>query len=169
MTAIKCDSIVIKVYFSNLNTFQSELSQLKKDVKESTRAAYGLETKKNLLVQWRAFSLFCTYFKLSCFPVSLSTICCYAQFLSRSLKYVDSIRNDIIGVRVLHIYLDYPFRHLENFVYKLLIKGLVKTKQHFPRRALPITPDILLEMVTFLDLSDPSDCVFGVFFYLPSF
>jgi hypothetical protein len=82
---------------------------------------------------------------------------------------VDSIRNDIIGVRVLHIYLDYPFRHLENFVYKLLIKGLVKTKQHFPRRALPITPDILLEMVTFLDLSDPSDCVFGVFFYLPSF
>jgi hypothetical protein len=79
------------------------------------------------------------YFKLSCYPVSLSTICCYAQFLSRSLKSVDSIRN---GVRVLHLYLDYPFPHSENFVYKLLIKGLVKTKQHFPRRALPITPDI---------------------------
>ena len=142
MTFIRCDSIVIKVYFSNLNTFQSELSQLKKDVKESTRAAYALGTKNNLLVQWRAFLLFCTYFKLSCFPVSLSTICCYAQFLSRSLKSVDSIRNYII------------------FVYKLLIKGLVKTKQHFPRRALPITPDNLLEMVKFLDLYDPSDCVF---------
>ena len=160
MTFIRCDSIVIKVYFSNLNTFQSELSQLKKDVKESTRAAYTLGTKNNLLVQWRAFLLFCTYFKLSCFPVSLSTICCYAQFRSRSLKSVNSIRNYINGVRVLHLYLDYPFPHLEKVVYKLLIKGLVKTKQHFPRRALPITPDNLLEMVKFLDLYDPSDCVF---------
>ena len=73
---------------------------------------------------------------------------------------MDSIRNYINGVRVLHLYLDYPFPHSENFVYKLLIKGLVKTKQHFPRRALPITPDILLEMVKLLDLYDPSDCVF---------
>ena len=127
MTFIRCDSIVIKVYFF-------KFTQLKKDVKESTRATYALGTKKNLLVQWRAFLLFCIYFKLSFFPVSMCTICCYAQFLSRSLKSVDSIRNYINGVRVLHLYLDYPFPHLENFVYKLLIKGLVKTKQHFPGR-----------------------------------
>jgi hypothetical protein len=69
-----------------------------------------------------------------------------SQFLIRSLKSVDSIRNYINGVRVLHLYLDYPFPHSENFVYKLLINGLVKTKQHFPRRALPITPDNLLQM-----------------------
>ena len=133
---------------------------MKKDVKESTRAAYALGTKKNLLVQWRALLLVYTYSKLSCFPVSLSTICCYAQFLSRSLKYVDSIRN--------YINLDYPFPHLENVVYKLLIKGLVKTKQHFPRRALPITPYILLEIVKFLDLYDPLDCAFWciTFFFL---
>jgi hypothetical protein len=56
-----------------------------------------------------------------------------------------------------------------NFVYKLLIKGLVKTKQHFTRRALPITPDILLEMVMFLDLYDPSDCVFWCIFLFAFF
>ena len=72
----------------------------------------------------------------------------------------------------MHLYLDYPFPRLEKFVYKLLIKGLGKTKQHFPRRALPITPDILLEMVKFLDLYDPSDCAFWCkifIFILPSF
>jgi hypothetical protein len=57
-------------------------------------------------------------------PGMLTTV---LKFLSRSLKYVDSIRNYINGFRVLHLYLDYPFPDLENFVYKLLIKGLVKT------------------------------------------
>ena len=120
---------------------------MKKDVKKSTRAAYALGTKKNLLIQWRACLLFYTYLnvlvflsvclryvaifallhlsKRSWFPVSLSTICCYAEFLSRSLKYVDSIRN--------YINLDYPFPHLENVVYKLLIKGMVKTKKTFSK------------------------------------
>ncbi|VDI60594.1 Hypothetical predicted protein [Mytilus galloprovincialis] len=48
---ILCDNIT---YVTVINT-ELELIQLKEDVKVSTRAAYALGSKKNLLVQWRAF------------------------------------------------------------------------------------------------------------------
>ena len=72
----------------------------------------------------------CSFAFILNFLVFLSVCLRYVamlKFLSRSLKSVDSIRNYINGVRILHLYLDYPFPDLENFVYKLLIKELVKT------------------------------------------
>ncbi|CAC5391973.1 unnamed protein product [Mytilus coruscus] len=146
-----------------------ELIQLKEDVRVSTRAAYALGSKKNLLVQWRAFLLFCTYFNMSFIPANLDTICCYAQFLSRSFKSVESIKNYINDVKVMHLMLDCTFPHLDSFVYKLLIKGLSRTKLHMPRRALPISPDILLEMVKHLNLESSSDCVYWCLFLFAFF
>ena len=134
------------------------------DVRLSTKAAYAIGTRKNLVVQWRAFLLFCTYFDLCFIPASLNTICCYIQFLSRSFKSVDSIKNYVQGVKVMHSLLDYPFPHLDSFKLKLLVKGLYKIKQHFPRQALAITPELLLDMSRFFNFDKSSDCAYWCLF-----
>ncbi|CAC5393054.1 unnamed protein product [Mytilus coruscus] len=87
----------------------------------------------------------------------------------RSFKSVESIKNYINGVKVMHLMLDCTFPHLDSFVYKLLIKGLSRTKLHMPRRALPISPDILLEMVKHLNLESSSDCVYWCLFLFAVF
>ncbi|CAG2226402.1 unnamed protein product [Mytilus edulis] len=165
---------------SNLEEFEVEDSlfsfshnvqfkQLEKDVKKSTKSAFAVGTKKNLVSQWRAFLLFCFYFDVAPIPVTFKTINCYAQFLSRSFKSTDSIRNYINGVKIMHFYLDLPFPPLDNFEFKLLMAGISRVKQHCPRQARPITPDLLKEMLKFLDLDNCTDIVYWCLFLFAFF
>jgi hypothetical protein len=122
-----------------------------------------------LLIQWKAYFLFCTYFNLTQIPATLENVCLYAQFLSRSFKSTDSVRNYISGIKLLHLFLDVEFPHIHEFEFKLVLKGLARLNPHLPRQALPITPDMLLEFYPFLDLRNLFDatawCVllFGFF------
>ncbi|VDI05547.1 Hypothetical predicted protein [Mytilus galloprovincialis] len=146
-----------------------QFKQLEKDVKKSTKSAFAVGTKKNLVSQWRAFLLFCFYFDVAPIPVTFKTINCYAQFLSRSFKSTDSIRNYINGVKIMHFYLDLPFPPLDNFEFKLLMAGISRVKQHCPRQARPITPDLLKEMLKFLDLDNCTDIVYWCLFFFAFF
>ena len=83
-------------------------------------------------------------------PASLSTVCAFAQFLSRSFKSVSSIRNNLYAVKVLHILHGYDFTHLEAIEYKLLMRGLARLKMHHVKQAAPITPDILAAIFNIL-------------------
>jgi hypothetical protein len=143
---------------------------LKRDMRKSTRAAFAEGTQRNLRTQWKTFLLFCTYFQFSAFPVDATTLCLYAQFLSRSFKSVDSIRNYISGVRVLHLFLDLDTSQFDSFQLRLLSRGLKRLNPHCPKQALPITPAILVSLVGLLDLTDPNDstfwCLFLFAFYL---
>ena len=51
----------------------------------------------------------------------------------------------------------------------LSIRGIARLQPHCPKQAKAITPEILLKFSTLLNLSDPKDSVFGVYFFLPSF
>ncbi|VDI01905.1 Hypothetical predicted protein [Mytilus galloprovincialis] len=146
-----------------------QFKQLEKDVKKSTKSAFAVGTKKNLVSQWRAFLLFCFYFDVAPIPVTFKTINCYAQFLSRSFKSTDSIRNYINGVKIMHFYLDLPFPPLDNFEFKLLMAGILESNKHCPRQARPITPDFLKEMLKFLDLDNCTDIVYWCFFLFAFF
>jgi hypothetical protein len=121
------------------------LSRLKGDTSHSRQHAYAEGTRKNVAIQWRAFFLFCSYFELVALPVSLDTICMYAQFLSRSFKSVQSIQNYVNGVKLLHLLHDAQFPQISRPEFKLLMRGLARLNPHVPRQALPITQVILLE------------------------
>ena len=86
---------------------ESQLKQLRTDLHTSNRSAYAQGTRKNLKIQWESFLLFCVYFGFEYLPASTSTIQLYAQFLSRSFKSVDSIRNYLSGVNKIHLLLGY--------------------------------------------------------------
>jgi hypothetical protein len=70
----------------------------------------------------------------------------------------------------LHLASGFPFPHLDKLEYKLLVKGLAKLNPFIPRQALPITPQILLDMFKVMKLSDPVHatlwCAFTIGFFL---
>ena len=161
------------IIFSDLCTIgelSTDLQKLKIDTRESVKSAHAVGTRKNLQTQWKAFFLFCHYYNLKKLPCDLETLCLFAQFLSRSFTSVDSIRNYLSGVKILHLFLDLPFPHFESFYFKLFMKGLKRCNPHTVKAALPITPDILLKIKENLDFSDPNHltywCLFLFAFYL---
>lgn len=137
-----------------------QLALLAKDVKRSQHAAYVPGTHSNLRTQWRALLSFCIYFNLDYLPISLDTLALYVQFLSRTFKSVGSIKNYVNGAKLMHLLAGLEFPHVSTFEYKLLIRGLGRLNPHVPRRALPMTPDILRRLVQVLDLEDSAHLSF---------
>ena len=134
------------------------LGELKRDLKKSKKA-FAEGTDKNLKWQWKTFFLFCTKFNYKPVPASCEAVCMYAQFLSRSFKAVDSIRNYISGVRTLHHLLEVEFPSVENIDLKLALRGLARLNPHCPKQAEPLSPEILAQIHGLLDMHKVKDVV----------
>lgn len=137
-----------------------QLYNLRKDTELSKKSAFAEGTYKNLKIQFKSYFLFCTYFKLIPLPTTVSKLCLYGEFLSRSFKSVNSIQNYISGVKTLHLLAGFEFPSENWFSVKLLYRGLARENPHLPHRALPITPDILLQMHKKLDMSNSVDVTY---------
>ena len=98
------------------------LGVLQKEVKTSMKAAFAEGTSKNLKVQWRAYLLFCKFYGLKTILATTHTLCLYGQFLGRSFKSVESIRNYISGVKTMHLFLGIKFPEENLFQIDLLFK-----------------------------------------------
>jgi hypothetical protein len=108
--------------------------------------------------------MFCKYFQINPIPTTVQVLCFYAQFLSRSFKSVNSIKNYLSGVKLLHLYLDDDYPKFDEFQLKLTLKGLARMNPHCPKQALPITPQILLRIFELLDILKPYDATFWCLF-----
>ena len=73
---------------------------------------------------------------------------------------MESIRNYISGVKTVHLFLGIKFPEENLFQIDLVFKGLARIQNHTPNRALPMTPHILREIYTFLDMSKSDDITF---------
>ncbi|XP_053388933.1 uncharacterized protein LOC128551982 [Mercenaria mercenaria] len=146
-----------------------ELHILRDDLKESTASAFASGTNKNLIVQWESFLLFCLYFKLCFLPASTSTLQLYAQFLSRSFKSVNSIRNYISGVKTMHAMLGYGIEHINIYLLNLSLKGMARLNPRQVKRAEPITIEILLGIYENMDFSVKSNIVYWCLFLFAFF
>ena len=79
-----------------------------------------------------------------------------------------AIKNYISGIKTMHYLLGFSVDHINDFLVNLSIRGIARLQPHCPKQAKAITPEILLKFSTLLNLSDPKDSVFGVYFFLPS-
>ena len=129
-----------------------EFARLYREMLHSRRMAYSSGTSSNLRTQFRAYLSFCVYFRRVALPADLKTIATYAQFLSRSVT-PQTVRNYLSGVKFLHILLglDYPFT--ESFILRLVLRGISRLNPHVPRRARPVTPNILRAIAAQVDPS----------------
>ena len=143
-----------------------ELLSLRRDLKRSLRSAYSSGTYSNLRTQFKAYILFCSYFKLRSLPASLDTLCLYVQFLSRTLT-PPSIRNYLSGVKLYHLFSGQEYQFSKEFVLSLALRGISRTALHTPCRAPPVTPDLLLRISRTLDhINDPFECtIFCAFLF----
>ena len=72
---------------------------------------------------------------------------------------VHSVKNYLSAVKTLHSLLDLSYPDTDLMQLKLLLRGLARSKQHVPKQASPITPKILTEMFSFVDLQKEFDIV----------
>ena len=84
---------------------EMSLMKLQKEVKHSMEAAFAEGTAKNLEAQWKAYLLFCEFYRLKALPTTSDILCLYAQFLCRSFKSVESVKN----YKTMHYFLDVEF------------------------------------------------------------
>lgn len=142
---------------------------MQKHTRRSTRAAFAESTSKNLRSQWKSYLLFCFYFNLTPFPATSKVLAWFAQLLSRSMTAIDTVRNYISGVKLLHVLLDLSCDGFSGFEVKLAIRGLARLNPHKRRQPLPITPAILYKIHAQLDFTVTEDLVWWVVFLLSFF
>lgn len=147
-----------------LNFSDQWLAKLHKDTKRSQRSAFASGTVKNLKCQWSKFAKFCQLSGDDTMPVSTDRLCLYIQFLSRTLRSPQSIKNYVSGLKTLHLMLDLSFPSLSSLDVKLTIKGVEKSLKHVPFQATPVTPELLTQISRVLNLQDPVDIVFWCLF-----
>jgi len=102
-------------------------------------------------------------------PVDDYVITLYAVFLARTFRSPHSVSNYISGVRTVMVLLDLPISAFESPSLKLTLKGVSRIKQHKPKRAAPITPDILYRMSSVLDLTIEFNVVTWALFLIAFF
>ena len=120
----------------NLYLFSDDhLRKLKRDLDHSNKAAYADGTRKTLGIQWESYLLFCAYFNFVTLPTSTKTLQLLAQFLNRTFKSTDSIRNYINGVQNIHLLLGCSVDHINKFILNLSLKGIAKLHPYCRKQA----------------------------------
>lgn len=84
-------------------------------------------------------------------PVSIDTICLYAQYLSNTMKAPQTVQNYVNGVRVLHVLHDKSIDAFHCPDLKLTLRGVSRIKLHQPKQAQPITLEMLFAMAKHVD------------------
>ena len=116
---------------------ESEFIALNKEVKRTMKVAYAEGTFRNLRIQWESFLLFCYKYNLNPFSVDVNTLSLYAQFLSRSFEFVQSVRNYLSAVKTLHTLLDLRYPETSVMPLNMLLRGIARSKQHVPKKSSP--------------------------------
>ena len=91
-------------------------------------------------------------------PATTQTICLYASFLARSLKY-NSVKQYLNIVRILHLEWGLPNPLLDNFHLRCVLQGMRRELGDAVNRKLPITPALLRSILSHLDMSVSVDIV----------
>lgn len=146
-----------------------QLDKLKRDLKNSRKHAYAEGTYKNLQIQWESFLLFCIHFGLCYLPVTTETLSLYAQFLSRSFKAPQSIKNYLSGVKTMHYLLGFSTQNINDFLINISLRGIERLHPHQIKQASPITPEILGHIYKLLDTESKTDSVFWCLFLFAFF
>lgn len=118
---------------------------------ENTKAAYSCQLKK--------YYKFCSLYGYDPVPASNDVLCKYVAYLARSLC-VNSIKQYLNIVRILHLENGFPNPLHENFYVAAVVRGVQRCKGSFVKQKLPITYEILSSFPKVLNLTNSRDLVF---------
>jgi hypothetical protein len=141
------------LYFPGRSSLEASL-----DAQVSTfrRSVYATNTQICYRSHRSAYLAFCAKLGYAPIPATTKTICRYVAMLARTLKY-SSIRQYINIIRILHLEwgLSNPLEN--NVQLSNVLKGVRRQLGDTVNRKLPITPQILRQILSFLHLDKLTD------------
>ena len=114
---------------------------------------YAKGSRDNVLSHLRQLSIFCSAFGENFLPVSRNALLGFIELMSRTVSF-DHIKHIISSVKFLHDCTGNIFPG-ETFEFKVLLRGLKRKLARPAKQALPITPEMLILMYEYIDISRP--------------
>jgi hypothetical protein len=116
----------------------------------TSQQAYRPSTRMNHTVMFRTYLSFCMYFGLQDLNPLPATICTYIQFLTRTFRSPQSIKNYTAAINLLHFINDRdpPVR---TFAINNMLRAIMLTMRHITAQKLPITPILLKQICELCD------------------
>ena len=133
---------------------------LERALHETKKSAYASGTIRDLLCHWRSFLRFSRKYKIAEWPVSEHTMCLFAQYLAYTFKSIHSIKNYLQGIKTLHVLARVSPPDMKDMEVNLTIRGLCKILGKQIKQARPLTPEILTDILAYLNMSKKWDRVF---------
>ena len=112
-------------------------------------------TKKNVKSHIKQFVLFCLYFQRKILPAEKETLVAFFELYSTTASY-DHLKNVYSSIKFLHKAVNLPFIE-DEFQVNTVLQSIKRKFSKTPFQVLPITPKILLDIYSFIDISKPSD------------
>ena len=134
--------------------------ELEKQLSSTQKHAYSPGTIKNFFCQWKSFLRFSEKYKICEWPVSEHVLSLYGQYLAFSFHSPKAVRTYMLSIKTLHVLLRERPPNMKDIEIRLTLRALNKIMAHEPKQALPLTPEILLDMFDFIDLDLLSDKIF---------
>ena len=115
------------------------------------KQAFRPGTSANHRAQAELFMAFCIYIEVDYYNPTTETICLYIEYLSQHFSSPQSINNYVSGIRMMHKLLGSECPAMDSFEVTLMLRACHLTIQHRPLRRLPMTIELLTEIVHISD------------------
>ena len=113
-------------------------------------------TKRTYRTQMSSYLAFCHYMGYRAVPAAPDTIYRYAAMLARTFKF-SSIKQYLNVVRILHLEWGLPDPLCNHYSLTAVLKGIQRALASPVSRKVPVTPPILLRVLSKLDLTTSRD------------
>ena len=110
-------------------------------------------TKRNHRSNLKQFMLFCTKFQKPFCPTTSETLMAFARLESANISY-DSLKNIFASIKFIHKATNQIFPE-DNWQLESTLKAIKRELSGAPNQTLPISPEILLKMYMFCDITSP--------------
>ena len=135
-----------------------DVASLQQEVRFYRTHCWSSSTTRAYDTHRRSYVSFCNRLNVAPVPADTTLLCMYAAYLARRLKY-QSIKQYLNIVRILHLEWGLPNPLLQNFHLSSTLQGIRRHLEDAATRKAPITPALLLQLQSRLDLSNPADTV----------
>ena len=116
---------------------------------------YAPGTKANVKSHLRQWLHFCLKFNKTPFPASRDSLLAFSKLLSLTVSY-GHIKNIFSSLKFTHHALGEIFPE-DDFQVSTVLQSLKRELSNKPFQVLPITPEILIDLYTFIDIEKPED------------
>jgi len=122
-----------------------------------------------MATQWDTYLEFCDIYHGSKVQATVESLSLFIQYVSNKVKSPGAVANHVSGVKTMHIINELDTSIFDDYLIKMMVRGVNVVKKHVPRKAATITPDILEKFFDLFDHTKADDVTYWALFILAFF